>query len=135
MWTLGLGSKFATLLWTFIIACFPMAAYVLGPKLLFSTGSLFGYYLRKKTAGRRAQILDLVESEEKEYLAENGKRRDSDDWEEVEAYATASSNNGEKADKDWDGIVGFFHPFWYVADSPVSHRIWSFCQNLVANLL
>lgn len=85
---------------------------ILGPKLLFKVGSMFGYYLRKKTAGRKAQILELVDADEKEFKEEGGERRDSDEWENVEAYAVGSSKNGEKADKEWDGIVGFFHPFW-----------------------
>jgi alpha-1,2-mannosyltransferase len=38
---------------------------------------------------------------------------DSDDgWENLEAYAEASADNGGMAPKEWDGIVGFFHPFW-----------------------
>lgn len=85
---------------------------ILGPKLLFRVGSTFGYYLRKKTAGRKAQILELVEAEEKEFQEEGGEPRDSDEWENVEAYAVGSAKNGEKADKEWDGVVGFFHPFW-----------------------
>ena len=70
-----------------------------------------GFYLRNKTAGRRAHILDLSEKDGKEYAERNG-RRDSDEWENVESYAAGTAKNGEKGDKEWDGIVGFFHPFW-----------------------
>jgi alpha-1,2-mannosyltransferase len=96
-----------------ILGFLPLTVILLGPKLVFYVGGTFGYYLRKKTAGRKAQILELVESEEAEYTANAENRRDSDDWENVESYATGTANNGEKADREWDGIVGFFHPFWY----------------------
>ena len=88
------------------------------PRLIHYVGGTVGYYLRKKTTGRKAQILQLVEADEEEYrktkeFTEGEKRRDSDEWESVEAYATGTARNGEKAEKEWDGIVGFFHPFCY----------------------
>ena len=74
--------------------------------------------MRKKTAGRKAQILELVGNEQREWEEKGGKekeRRDSDEWETVDSYATGTAKNGEKAvDAEWDGIVGFFHPFWWV---------------------
>ena len=108
-WTFG--SVWITILVTLIVASIPIAAISFGPKLFFKIGSAFGYYLRKKTAGRRAQILELVDADEKEFIAKGG-RRGSDEWENVKSYAAGTANNGEKADADWDGIVGFFHPFW-----------------------
>lgn len=87
---------------------------VLGvPRVVGAVGRSLGYYLRKKTAGRKAQILEKVEADEKEWVAKAEGRRDSDEWENVEAYATGTAKNGDKGDKEWDGIVGFFHPFWY----------------------
>lgn len=73
-----------------------------------------GGYLRKKTEGRRGQILELVEKDQKEWEEKVGKeKRDSDEWETVDSYAAATAKNGEKAvDAEWEGIVGFFHPFW-----------------------
>lgn len=111
MVTFGLNSRMA-LLYVLLVACTPLTIMLLGPKLVSRVGRAFGYYLRKKTAGRKAQILELVEADKKEYLEEDGERRDSDEWENVEAYAVGSAKNGVKADKEWDGIVGFFHPFW-----------------------
>jgi len=112
MWTFGLSANSKYLIGIFLIAATPMSLILFGPKLVFYLGGIVGYYLKKKTAGRRAQILDLVEQEEKDFLAEGGEREDADDWENVEGYTTATAKNGEKADKEWDGIVGFFHPFW-----------------------
>lgn len=74
--------------------------------------------MRKKTEGRRAQILELVEKDEAEWAkkAEKG-RRDSDEWENVDSLAVGTAKNGEQGEEEWDGIVGFFHPFWYVSVS------------------
>ncbi|EPE36569.1 UDP-Glycosyltransferase/glycogen phosphorylase [Glarea lozoyensis ATCC 20868] len=110
MWTLGLGSKWFSIISVSILGFFPLVLILLGPKLVFYLGSIVGYYLRKKTAGRRAQILDLVETEEKEYLAGLKERRDSDEWENVQSDL-ADEKGGAAPDRDWDGIVGFFHPF------------------------
>jgi alpha-1,2-mannosyltransferase len=112
MVTFGLSANWTSLLIILAIACTPLTILLLGPKIILRIGSTFGYYLRKKTTGRKAQILELVEAEEKGFKEEGGERRDSDEWESVEAYAVGSAKNGEKADKEWDGIVGFFHPFW-----------------------
>lgn len=88
-----------------------MVAISFGPKLFFKLGSAVGYYLKKKTAGRRAQILDLVDADEKEFKAKRG-RRASDEWENVDSYVGETTKNKAKEDANWDGIVGFFHPFW-----------------------
>lgn len=112
MWTLGLGSKTTTMVLTVIFACTPMLLFLLGPKLAFYIGNMIGYYLKKKTGGRKAQILEMVEADQKEFLEKKKDRRDSDEWENVEAYATGTAKNGETGDAEWDGFVGFFHPFW-----------------------
>jgi alpha-1,2-mannosyltransferase len=110
-----------------ILGFLPLATIMLGPKLVFYVGGTLGYYLRKKTAGRKAHILELVATEEKEYAAEGENRRDSDDWENVDAYATGTAKNGEKADREWDGIVGFFHPFWCVfASAKIIEKVIDF---------
>jgi alpha-1,2-mannosyltransferase len=40
------------------------------------------------------------------------KENDDDDWERLDSQAMGSSRNGDRANREWDGIVGFFHPFW-----------------------
>jgi len=89
-------------------------AVILLPYLWSSTGSALGWHLRRKTAGRRAQLLELMNQEEKEYQGNKRARTDGsdDDWETVDSLAAPSIGNGEKAPREWDGIVGFFHPFW-----------------------
>jgi alpha-1,2-mannosyltransferase len=112
-------TKGTTILIALILGFLPITVILLGPKLFFWLGNSAGYYLRKKTAGRKAQILELTKNEEEEW-EKSGKgkgkgkeRRDSDEWESVDAYAVGTAKNGEKGEQEWDGIVGFFHPFWY----------------------
>jgi alpha-1,2-mannosyltransferase len=99
-----------------VLSTLPLLTFLLGPKIIGAASRTVGWYLRRKTAGRRAQILERVEGEEKALAEDQSTRRDSDEeWETVESYAAGTAKNGEKADKEWDGIVGFFHPFWYVS--------------------
>lgn len=100
---------FALLFWNYgLPVFFRLASRTLGAAL--------GWYLRRKTDGRRALIVRLAEEQEREYQEKGpGKssRRSSldDEWESIEASTAGTSKNGEKGDRDWDGIVGFFHPF------------------------
>ncbi|KAL2024285.1 hypothetical protein VTK56DRAFT_8767 [Thermocarpiscus australiensis] len=90
---------------------------MLFPMLWRAVGSLLGWYLRKKTDGRRCHILELVEADEKEYresrrASGSGSEGGEDGgWEKLDAYATGTATNADIGDDDWDGIVGFFHPF------------------------
>ncbi len=95
----------------------PLATFILTPLLWRALGAALGWYLRNKTDGRRCHILELVAADEKKYREErNSTDGDGDSgedgWEQVDAHTTGSSKNGARADADWDGIVGFFHPFW-----------------------
>ncbi|KAK4098241.1 glycosyltransferase family 4 protein [Parathielavia hyrcaniae] len=100
-----------------ILCLAPLATLVLFPPLWRAAGAFLGWYLRKKTDGRRCHIFELVEADEKKHLEE--KRRSSSsaegaedgDWEKVDACTTWTAKNGGTGDDDWDGIVGFFHPF------------------------
>lgn len=92
----------------------PFAWLFLFPFVYRTVGSLLGWYLRRKTEGRRARILEVMDDDLKAYRQKRQDEKESsddDDWERLESHAVGSSKNGDKADKDWDGIVGFFHPF------------------------
>ncbi|KAK4202562.1 family 4 putative glycosyltransferase [Triangularia verruculosa] len=86
-----------------------------GPMLFRAVGALLGFYLRRKTDGRLSHILELTEQDEKKWR--EGRRSSGsstgkdDEWEKVDTYAVGTSGNGDKGEADWDGIVGFFHPF------------------------
>ena len=126
--SLGIG-PWKVLMLVLVIASTPLTMFLLGPKILFYVGGIFGHYLKKKTAGRKAQILEMVAADEQEFVVNGGDKSDSDEWENVEAYATGTSKNGEKGNKEWDGIVGFFHPFWYDSYSELSSLLLTICSN------
>jgi alpha-1,2-mannosyltransferase len=103
-----------TIIITLTLACIPLFSVLLGPKLIFWVGGIAGRYLRTKTAGRKAQILELTEKDQVEWEEDGKDRRNSDEWENVDSYALGTAKNGEKGEEEWDGVVGFLHPFWYV---------------------
>lgn len=82
-----------------------------GKWLVRSAGTTFGWYLRRKTAARRQAILSQVRSEETDYQLQE-KKSDDGDWEKLESHAVGSSPSGGQADDEWEGTIGFFHPFW-----------------------
>jgi hypothetical protein len=108
-----------------MLAFVPLAAVIALPLLLRLVGFILGWYLRKKTDGRRSHIIELTRTDQKKFLKTQRQIKESiqdeEDWEKVEAYGE-SSGNGEKGGKEWDGIVGFFHPFWYVRNISIRLR-------------
>lgn len=102
------------------------------------TGSLFGlifrgvgWLIRRRTRSRREYVIARARSDEEEYRASHLKdstqslarsQAEDEDWEKVDSSGgakTSSSSDsgasggveGSKTD-DWDGVIGFFHPFW-----------------------
>ena len=73
-----------------------------------------GLYVQGKTKGRRDLIISRVRAEEEEYQAQRSKgtKAEDEDWEKVECYPAGTAPNGATEGEDWEGIVGFFHPFW-----------------------
>lgn len=105
MW--ALGPLWLVTAAALLIGATPMIVVFGVPLLVGYIGSSMGYHLAKKTAGRREMVLEKTRADEKELMRKKDKR-DSDEWENVEA----DTGTGEKTD-GWDGIIGFFHPFWY----------------------
>jgi alpha-1,2-mannosyltransferase len=98
-----------------VLAIFPLVALFVIPIAWRLVGASLGWYLRKKTDGRRCRILEVMEEDRRAFAESNKEHKGSDDeWENIDAHAVGTSGNGEKGEKEWDGIVGFFHPFWYV---------------------
>lgn len=78
-------------------------AFLLGKWLFLLGGKAFGRHLIKKSSGRRRALLAKVKLDEKHAT---NKTRPS---------LSPKSINGddrEKAEDNWEGIIGFFHPFW-----------------------
>jgi len=62
-----------------------------------------GIYLGRACRARRQLLLDRTERDEKEYAAgQKTYKKDEGD----------RALDDIKADHDWCGFVGFFHPFW-----------------------
>ena len=82
-----------------------------------------GWATQKRTRSRREYVISRVRADEEEFQSKRAVRSDDDDWEKVENGSSSSSSidgvpsghgsSGGSKNK-WDGIVGFFHPFWYV---------------------
>jgi len=66
-----------------------------------------GWFIRWHTSASR----ELLLSRARESNGQTFSNSVDDDWEKVDAVV-GTAPNGEKPDKDWKGVVGFFHPFW-----------------------
>ena len=86
---------------------------------------LVGWYLRRKTQSRRELILERVKLEEDVFRRQKRTQKAEDeDWEKVEGYSAGSAPNGATAAEEWEGVVGFFHPFWYVPGPSSPRERW-----------
>ncbi|RHZ55207.1 alpha-1,2-mannosyltransferase ALG11 [Aspergillus thermomutatus] len=84
-----------------------------------------GWVIQKRTRSRREYLISRVRVDEEEQLVKRAKsspRGEDEDWEKVDSSSSSSgtagpskkggnSNNKGPEDADWEGIVGFFHPF------------------------
>lgn len=70
-----------------------------------------GLYLQNSAGDRRRQLLSLIANDEQQWDARENGRRDSEEWENVERHTIEISEPQETRDLEWDGIIGFFHPF------------------------
>lgn len=102
-----------------------LAAVVLVPQIWRLAGSVVGWYLRQKTEGRRQRLLRIMAADEQQFQEDSSKNRTAkktggggggggsdSDWENVDDSSAISATNDDKGETDWEGIVGFFHPFW-----------------------
>ena len=90
-----------------------LISVILLPKTLHLLAEFVGHRLRRASRTRRELLLNRVATETKAFEAEHkADIQEDDDWENVLPSLTGSATNGGKANVDWNGIVGFFHPFW-----------------------
>lgn len=100
---------------TTLVLFAPFVIAVLGPRLIKTIGQSLGWTLKKKTDGRRAHLINLMDEENKKSKEKDLKSRSSSssgEWQKVQQTDLGATNGAEKADQEWDGIAGFFHPFW-----------------------
>ncbi|KAF2086093.1 glycosyltransferase family 4 protein [Saccharata proteae CBS 121410] len=83
------------------------------PLLVRLCGIGIGKNIRSRTEQRRELLLSRAVAEEEELNKKQKPSSSSSDegWEKVEEQAARSQAEGDVRDKDWRGIVGFFHPF------------------------
>lgn len=108
------GALWLRALNTVLSICFSI---FLGRWLVRSAGRTAGYYLKRYALTRKKSILRRVKVEEEalQKFNRNSQRpEEDDDWERVESHVVGSAKNGGQAEDDWEGIIGFFHPFWSV---------------------
>lgn len=134
-----------------ILALFVLAlTVILLPQL---AGSVFGlvfrgvgWLIRRRTRSRREYVIARARSEDEEFRASRAKdsshsvargQVEDEDWEKVDSSGpggvktATSSESGASAggeNAEWDGIVGFFHPFWYVESYSVPLSILTCIQ-------
>lgn len=80
-----------------------------------------GWAIQKRTKSRRELVLSRVRIEDEDFQARRSKSSsggsgEDEDWEKVDSSSSSSGTAGNKQtgrEEDWDGIIGFFHPFWY----------------------
>jgi alpha-1,2-mannosyltransferase len=96
-------------LFLFSVACFPL--------LLRIAGQCTGWCILRLSRQRRADLLERAAREEEVYASKQQQESstEDDDWETVDRERVGVAINGGKADKEWKGVIGFFHPFWCVA--------------------
>lgn len=91
-----------------------------------------GWAVQKRTRSRREYIVSRVRAEEEELARKRSTKpasTEDEDWEKVDTSSSASSGTaGTRTSDDWNGIIGFFHPFWYVPSlytclSKIEHRV------------
>jgi hypothetical protein len=104
----------ATLFFLAMIAAIPLVP-ILGVCVLRFILRIAGDHLRRRTSARRQIILQRVKVDEKILSAnlQESPRTEDEDWERVESYAIGAAVKGDvPQEKDYAGVIGFFHPFW-----------------------
>jgi alpha-1,2-mannosyltransferase len=81
-------------------------------RTLHRAAEILGRRLRRLSKTRRELLLARVARERNNLERGHGKIKEDEDWENIGASPLSSATNGAKADTEWKGIVGFFHPFW-----------------------
>ncbi|KAG6242678.1 asparagine-linked glycosylation protein [Claviceps purpurea] len=92
-----------------LVASTPLLLPLLVPFVIGRFGRLLGFILQKKTEGRRAQLIALMNEDDEKYSKEDASSKTSSSGDG--SVIGGETKLDSPRDKDWDGIVGFFHPF------------------------
>ncbi|KAJ3472190.1 hypothetical protein NLG97_g11205 [Lecanicillium saksenae] len=98
---------------TVFLSMLPWILYAGTPLAWRLFGRFVGFLFTKKTEGRRSVLVSVMDEEnEKSPLQQPGSKSSSgDEWEKVPSAEDAVTDKLQGKTKDWDGIIGFFHPF------------------------
>jgi alpha-1,2-mannosyltransferase len=91
--------------WVTLLAIIPLTIFVV-PLLIQAVFRLWGWFLRTGTKDRRHAIYSHLKQDRSASRQRRKRLSTDDDWEKVGDSATP-----EDASDQWEGIVGFFHPF------------------------
>ncbi|CAI4218108.1 unnamed protein product [Parascedosporium putredinis] len=98
-----------------LLASVPLAYFVLLPLLSRLVGTTLAWYLRRRSSGRRAFLLNLQQEDQRRLEKETTRAaqlRVDDGWEKIDSQSARATGTAEvKAENGWAGIIGFFHPF------------------------
>lgn len=92
-----------------------VSTLIAAPFIIRLAGQTIGWYLHRRTSARRELIIARVKVEEDDYRSKERRSPKSEDegWERIESQGARAQKDGEKANSEWEGVIGFFHPFWY----------------------
>jgi len=95
-----------------LLAIIPLLPF-LGLWLVKLSMRVVGWSLESEGRDRRAAIIAKIVKDRNAVSAGHHLSVEADEgWEKIERTGTAE--NGQPLRNTWDGIVGFFHPFWYL---------------------
>ncbi|KAK2592947.1 asparagine-linked glycosylation protein [Conoideocrella luteorostrata] len=94
-----------------LLASTPLLLILIAPIVVNRIGRFVGFTLRKKTEGRRAQLVSLMDEDDERYQNEIAGSKTSSSEKAAEDADTKSATKDDQSQKNWGGIIGFFHPF------------------------
>ena len=106
--------------WTWLsttFLSFLVLLYFLSAPLLRLFGRTVGWYIRQSGRSRKELLIARAAVERTQHEEQGSAQASLDDeWERVDRIRSHSSgdvkpsNSGDE--RAWDGVIGFFHPFW-----------------------
>ncbi len=107
-------SQIPRTLWTLLASLLAISCSAYVCRWLLQT--TVGWSLQRRSRVRRNLLLARVKVEESQdqLATRQSPKSDDGEWEKVEKSTEGSAQTGQEANDDWEGIIGFFHPFWFV---------------------
>jgi len=93
-----------------VLAAVPIVPIILLALLEVSLWCL-GFYLETSTRERRQAIRAQVNRDTAAVKQKQDTTSEEEEWEKARGLQTTEKESSKG--NGWDGIIGFFHPFWY----------------------